>query len=328
MEFIKLLNDAKDKQIVSPRQYDLLVEFYETYSQAITKDGRSMSSYEHIVTEYLKQVLLECQNPSPFEPYHQAMRKPYDFYHLGLEFFRPLVQFQSSKIHHPQHIKEIESALDNGDNVILLANHQIEPDPQIISLLLEKEHPKLAEEMIMVAGHRVISDPLAIPFSKGRNLLCIYSKKHIENFPDKKQERLLHNQRTMHKMSELLSQGGKCIYVAPSGGRDRFNEKTGKIDISPFDPASIEMFWLMAQHSGKKTHFFPLTLSTYDILPPPKTVEVELGESRHPNCAPVHLSFGNEINMTNFPGSNPSDKKANRISRALYIWNLVQSHAP
>ena len=52
--------------------------------------------------------------------------------------------------------------------------------------MLEKEHPRLAEEMIFVAGHRVISDPLAVPLSIGRNLICIYSKKHIENPPEVK----------------------------------------------------------------------------------------------------------------------------------------------
>ena len=35
--------------------------------------------------------------------------------------------------------------------------------------------------MIMVAGDRVTTDVVAVPFSKGRNLLCIFSKKHIEN---------------------------------------------------------------------------------------------------------------------------------------------------
>ena len=75
--------------------------------------------------------------------------------------------------------------------------------------------------MIIVAGHRVVSDPLAIPFSMGRNLLCIYSKKYFESDPAAKADKLQHNQRTMKKMLQLLSEGGKCIYVAPSGGRDR-----------------------------------------------------------------------------------------------------------
>ena len=43
--------------------------------------------------------------------------------------------------------------------------------------------------MIFVAGERVITDPLAIPFSMGSNLLCIYSKRYIDHPPEKKIEK-------------------------------------------------------------------------------------------------------------------------------------------
>lgn len=324
MGYRTVLDSARENGIVTSQQYDHLEEFYSTFRHAITENNKKIADYEQIVIQYLEQVLLECQTPSPFEPYHKAVRKPFDYYQLGLDFFRPLIIFESSTIDHPERIKEIENHLEKGENVILFANHQIEPDPQVISLMLENEHPKLAQEIIMVAGHRVISDPLAIPFSKGRNLLCIFSKKHVENPPELKQQKLLHNQRTMHKMSELLTEGGKCIYVAPSGGRDRFDEATGKVEISPFDPASIEMFYLMAQHAKKPTHFYPLSLSTYDLLPPPKTVDRELGERRCAHSAPVHISFGKEIDMVNFPGSDTKDKKAKRAVRSNYIWELVK----
>jgi glycerol-3-phosphate O-acyltransferase len=94
--------------------------------------------------------------------------------------------------------------------------------------------------MVFVAGHRVTTDPLAVPFSRGRNLLSIYSKKYVDADPEKKQERLLHNQRTIKRMGQLLSEGGYCIYVAPSGGRDRKDQKTGKVEAAAFDPQSIE----------------------------------------------------------------------------------------
>ena len=289
MGYVTVLEKARENGIVTSQQYDHLEEFYSTYCKAITENKKTIEDYELIITQYIEQVLLECQTPSSFEPYHRAVRTPFDYYRFGLEFIRPLIVFESSKIHHPERIKEIEKHLEKGENVILFANHQIEPDPQVISLMLEKEHAKLAQEMIMVAGHRVVSDPLAIPFSKGRNLLCIFSKKHIENPPELKQQKLLHNQRTMHKMSELLAEGGKCIYVAPSGGRDRIDETTGKVEVAPFDPASIEMFYLMARHSGKSTHFYPLRLSTYDLLPPPKTVDREF--RRTPLCELCSGSF-------------------------------------
>jgi glycerol-3-phosphate O-acyltransferase len=173
-----------------------------------------------------------------------------------------------------------------------------------------------------VAGDRVISDPLAIPFSKGCNLLCIYSKKHIETPPEKKTEKLLHNKKTMQNLSALLSEGGKAIYVAPSGGRDRANPQ-GIVEVAPFDPQSIEMFRLMAHQSKRPCHFYPLALATYNLLPPPNSVEKELGERRHAQCTPIHMSFGNEIDMQNFPGNETSDKHELRKNRAEHIWNLV-----
>ena len=191
-----------------------------------------------------------------------------------------------------------------------------------MSLLLQDHYPMLAEEMIFVAGHRVVTDPFAIPFSMGRNLLCIFSKKHIDNPPEKKHSKQIHNKRTMQKMSELLSEGGHSIYVAPSGGRDRM-EKNGEIKVAPFDPSSIEMFYLMARRSKKPAHFYPLALSTYDILPPPETTEKELGEVRVTKGGAIHISCLDELNMEKFPGSDHPEKHMRRKLRADYIYNLV-----
>ena len=80
-------------------------------------------------------------------------------------------------------------------------------------------------------------------------------------------------------MSNLLQEGGKIIYVAPSGGRDRKNAK-GEIEIAAFDPSSIEMLYLMARKAERPTHFVPLTLSTYHLFPPPATIQKEIGEER------------------------------------------------
>jgi len=73
-------------------------------------------------------------------------------------------------------------------------------------ILLEKTHAKFGEELIFVAGTRVTSDPFAIPFSMGRNLLCIHSKKYIDTPIEKKHEKLMHNKRTMERMVDLLNE--------------------------------------------------------------------------------------------------------------------------
>lgn len=92
-----------------------------------------------------------------------------------------------------------------GDNIVLISNHQTEADPAVIALLLESTNPTIAENMvncfaylsiysilahcncikiriqnswhdqipiivlqIYVAGDRVVTDPLCKPFSMGR----------------------------------------------------------------------------------------------------------------------------------------------------------------
>ena len=93
----------------------------------------------------------------------------------------------------PSVVKNISSKysshLKKGHNVVFLANHQIEADPQAISILLDERFPGIAPEMIFVAGERVITDPLAVPFSMGRSLLCIYSKRYIDNPPEQKADK-------------------------------------------------------------------------------------------------------------------------------------------
>ena len=52
-------------------------------------------------------------------------------------------------------IATMKEQLAAGENVILLANHQTEADPQIFSLLLDEAHPGFASSTIFVAGDRV-----------------------------------------------------------------------------------------------------------------------------------------------------------------------------
>jgi glycerol-3-phosphate O-acyltransferase len=320
---VKLEHLFKEGKIPS-KLLQTMQQFYQSYSNAIVTNGVDSSYADSIMNSFLELIQDQLKHPFSFEPYHEAIRHPFDYYQFGLDFIRPLVIRDSSSLIGLEYVQRMVEQLSRGENVILLANHQTEPDPQAISILLEKTYPKLGEEMIFVAGHRVISDPLAVPFSMGRNLLCIFSKKYIEHPPEQKQEKLLHNQKTMKRMSQLLTEGGKCIYVAPSGGRDRANIQ-GDIEVAPFDAQSLEMFFLMAKSSGRPTHFYTLALATYHLLPPPQSIRKELGENRHTKATPIHLCFGEEVDMEKFPECDLKDKRKRRQARADYIWNLVKA---
>ena len=60
----------------------------------------------------------------------------------------------------------------------------------------------------------------------GRNLFCVHSKKHLDDVPELKAERMATNRRTLKAMQTGLNEGGKLLWIAPSGGRDRSEEPT------------------------------------------------------------------------------------------------------
>ncbi len=303
------------------KTYQIFLGLFNQYKKAA--HGIDIQEITAIFQTLFSFIIQQTQHPYPFPPYHEKIQSPFDYYNFGLKFLQPLIDFKNSKVLGLENVKEIVEKLQKKENVILFANHQTEIDPLIIDLLLQDSYPEFGKDIIFVAGERVTTDPAAVPFSLGRNLICIYSKKYIDHPVALKEKKQLHNQQSMKRMSELLSEGGKAIYVAPSGGRDRKN-LAGVIEIDPFDPQSIEMFFLMAKRSKKGAHFYPLALATYELLPPPETIQKELEETRPVNFTAVHLAFGAKISMTHFPGSDSLDRHLFRKNRAEYIWNLVK----
>lgn len=318
----KRLLEFKESGIIDSKTYHLLKEFYENYTLAIPTDRASEEKLSEIVETFFDMVVRQIQTPYPFDCYHQRETTPYPYYQFGGDLMRLLVDKERSNLKGSENLKQVESQLARGENAIFLANHQTEADPQAISILLEEKHPDLAEKIFYVAGERVLKDPLAAPFSMGCNLICIYSKKHIANPPEKRLEKQQHNRLAMQKLEELLREGGLCLYIAPSGGRDRPDEN-GKVDVAPFDAQSIEMLVLLSQKAKRPTHFYPLALSTYALLPPPHIVEKEIGETREVNYTPIHAWFGDEIEMESTPKLSVLEKKQQRRERAEAVWSKV-----
>ncbi len=216
-----------------PKKYErILTQFFQCYREA-TGGG------DPILQQFSELLRLQLKQPFTFEPYHKKVRRPIDYYQFSLDFIRPLIDLVHSSVQGMEVLGRIDEQLNKGENVVLLANHQTETDPQAIAILLEKSHPHIGEKIIYVAGERVVADPLAIPFSMGCDLLCIYSKRYIDHPPELKAQKQLRNKNTMELMSRLLQEGGKIIYVAPSGGRDR-RGSDGEISTSPhlIPPAS------------------------------------------------------------------------------------------
>jgi glycerol-3-phosphate O-acyltransferase len=303
---------------------EIISHFYKTYLEAASLNGWNPHDLQPLLAQLLFLAAKQIAHPYRFEPYHKRLLAPFNYYRFATDFIRPLVQLEDSKVFGLETLDEIEKRVACKENVVLFANHQIEPDPQVISILLEKTHPKLAEEMIFVAGHRVTTDPLAVPFSLGCNLCCIYSKKYVEKPPELKAEKMIHNQRTIKKMVSLLKEGGHCIWIVPSGGRDR-PDPYGNVIPAPLDPVSIDLFLLLAKQAKTPTHFHTLAMYTYPILPPPNTVENQIGEKRKAGSSPAFLSFGPKIDLEK--GLDPSLSKEERSGkRASLIWEELNAY--
>ncbi|QXE28212.1 1-acyl-sn-glycerol-3-phosphate acyltransferase [Chlamydia buteonis] len=324
MHFSTYLLEAFGNQSLPESLYQQFQIYHQNYIDAATRKC-SLEKAEELCLQWLKIVIEDLKEPFIFPPYHKKIRSPVDLFDFGKQFFSVLVDDEQSKIYNLHHLDHIQEFIKRKDNVILLANHQTECDPQLMYYALGKTHPELLENMIFVAGDRVTSDPLARPFSMGCDLLCIYSKRHINNPPEQKEEKLHHNQKSMKTLKTLLNEGGKFIYVAPAGGRDR-KTRDNLLYPAEFQPESVEMFRLLTKASGRPSHFYPFALKTYDILPPPPTVEDTIGEYRAIFFAPIRFSFGEEILLDHLCSEDElsqSDKHSQRALRSKKAFSIL-----
>lgn len=318
----KLIDSFSKKGAISKKFFAILHDFMQVYAKCVNTSDIDGDKQTDIFASFIESVASQCEDPYTFQPFHKQIRSPIDYLQFGVDFMKPLIDSERSKAIIEMGAQDIKEKLAKGENVIFFANHQVEADPQVIfSLIGDLEWPK---ETIFVAGERVVLDPLAIPFSLGCNLLCIYSKKYINTPSEKREEKLQHNRKTMEQMCALLEKGGASIWVAPSGGRDRADSE-GTITPAPFDPQSIEMFLLMAKKAKTPTSFYPLSLYTYHMLPPPDESHKGLGERRAVKRVPVGLHIGDPIDLRalSFPDL---DKQSSRQKRTKSIYQIIRKN--
>ncbi|KAG6407582.1 hypothetical protein SASPL_130574 [Salvia splendens] len=206
-----------------------------------------------------------------------------------------------------------------GENIILMSNHQTEADPAVIALLLESTSSFIAENLIYVAGDRVITDPLSKPFSMGRNLLCVYSKKHMSDDPKLIDMKRRANTKSLKEMALLLRTGAKIIWIAPSGGRDRPDPVTKEWHPAPFDSSSVDNMRRLVEHAGVPGHIYPLAIMCHEIMPPPLKVEKEIGERREISFHGVGVSVGPAIDYHKiYSALDDPDEEKSMYSELLY----------
>ena len=251
---------------------------------------------------------------------HDAIRTPFDYYQFGIDFFQPAIDVAGSVVRGEGNLRRAMEQQERGENVVFLANHQSEADPQVMSTMMAKAGcSSAAEKLFYVAGHKVTTDPLAIPFSMGRNLICIHSKKHIEADEETKPGKQRQNLQSMGNMLSRMKEGGFALWVAPSGGRDRRDLSTKTIPVAPFDSKTIDMFRLMARKSKVPTHFYPLAMVSYELCPPPDEIVAGVGEIRNVRFTKVGIDCGEEIvNEGGLEARHAFCQRANEVVEELY----------
>lgn len=271
------------------------------------------------------------EKPLPFSSYHERVRKPFDFYKFGLDFTTALIDVPSSRLAGAHNLRRAAAQVAAGENVVFLSNHQSEGDPYAIDVLFDwvgNMDRDFCEEVVFMAGDRVRDDPVVTPFSVGRNLLTVYSKKHINDVPKLRSDKLKHNRRTIASTVALFKEGGTTLWFAPSGGRDRRSKETNCVEVSHFDADAVDVMLMTAKKAGRPTHFYPMALVTYTMFPPPETVgDATLGEDRKCDYGPCHMAIGDEIDFSCDAIAElekDEDKVGRRRVRAQYVEEIVR----
>jgi hypothetical protein len=206
----KMIGATEEQKVFT----SIFTDFLEGYYSSCLAAGESPEKFKHSVFTLLKAV--QSKDTFKFQPFHQMVREPFDYYTWGNDFMRPLIIKEQSRILGTENFKKIKELLSKGENVVILSNHQTEADAQVFSILLEGEGMSdLGEKSIFIAGHKVTNDPIAIPFSMGRNLICIHSKKHIKNPPEDMPRKSSENlsSMTVITMSLDVSVVVKCVHT-------------------------------------------------------------------------------------------------------------------
>jgi len=255
--------------------------------------------------------------------------KFFDYQKFGVDFTRPLVDWPKSSLVGTHNLAKIKDQLTKGENVVFFSNHQSESDTHCIFTLFQDQlgpdFGKIASDIVFMAGERVLRDAIVVPFSRGCNLLTVYSKKHIDSEPELKTAKMSHNQRTMKTLGMQFAKGGTCMWFAPSGGRDRRSAETGKVEPAPFDPNSVQMVQLVAEGAGakEKTHYYTMAMATHNIFPPPAAVGGEFGEERRVQYTQLGIAIGDEIMPASTEGLTKPQLKALRVERCQGAFDTM-----
>jgi len=318
-EFKAVLMHKVEAKILPKELVPGMLDFYNNYKNAVTGSGvpgADEALVASVMSAIADRAAEQFVNPYTFPSFHSRILEPYDYYEFGQRYVRHLVNFNESVLGHTEIFDKIEAQLAAGDNVVMLANHQTEADPAVWALLLEKTHPRLASDVVYVAGDRVVMDPLCKVFSMGRNLFCVHSKKRLDDIPELKAAKQKQNRTTLIQMGKKFNEGGTLVWIAPSGGRDRPGSN-GNWLPAPFDGAAAELMRTLLAKAGPPGHLYPTAMNSWGIMPPPQELQKNLGERRLTYYSACGVSVCPELDVDAIVGNSGTtpEEKAQRAQK-------------
>ena len=321
---------------LSSKNRAIFLELFPHYFGALERGKSSLEEGTIVLEELMEQVANLENHPPLFSHVYQKESSPFNYHQLGLRFFAQLVNWSSSHFCGHDFVQEISELLKRGEQIILLSNHQTEADPQLFFLAMQRAFgsPSFSEKIYFVGGDRILTDPMALPFSLGCNLFTVYSKKYIANQSlQEREKKQLHNVQTMQVIRDLLcKQEGICLCLFPSGGRDRRSSK-GTLLPASLDSESLALFSLLAKRVERNVHFYPMALFTHFLLPPPEKRNREIGEQRIISYSPIGVGVGSSLNSLFSEIENMKEKRGKKrelltkgVEKALFaLYQRVSS---
>ena len=130
--------------------------------------------------------------------------------------------------------------------------------------------------------------------------------------------------------ANVVLERGLRIPEVVRGGRTSPNEEDSPVlmrKTTRLFTAAVEMMRkLGTKKTAAKTHFYPLAMATYDIMPPPAAKEKAVGEERIVNYTGAGLSLGAEIDVdpatAEWAKGLPEDADLTR-ALANHVWEKV-----
>ena len=107
------------------KMVQILEGFMNEYAETNIQAETTPEKFQQMMTQSMAVMGQALLSPHKFDILHRAIRQPFDYYRWGVDFFRPLLEKQNSKIYGKQNLDKIVDYINSGENVILLSNHQV-----------------------------------------------------------------------------------------------------------------------------------------------------------------------------------------------------------